>query len=640
MKKLIVLLFLLLGVAMNAQIYTGYQRHGKKTTAEIGDIDVSNTNVIYTAYDTTLGIEVINTGSGWVPRITAGGTIDAIPTDGSNNAVSSNGVFDQLALKAGLSGNNSFTGTNSFNKIYIDGNLGAGAYSMLTMRKVSSNSLNIIPHDSDFANIYVEPLGSFTVAYNNGSDDINYTFYTQYLTNSRTYTLPDATGTLALTSDLGSYLPLGGGQMAGNITYSSNAYAIGNTTNALGALYARWIYHEPVNPATRSWKTTSNSSNNQLAFEAETAAGSDTHALMYSLNVSGTPIIATDLTDKAYVDSVVNGDATTLGGRSSVQYMWDNGGVGGAYNWNTGPTANGTYYSSNPSDDINAPFSTSSNSTLLNLKGGTQIAQLAVDGTPGNNRWWVRSSGNSGSTFSAWKELGTDDQTASEVPITDAGDYFTGTTLETVTQEIGASIESTIQMDPNSPEPITGFAKGTTEALNAAGLDPNTIGFPTDATNNLVDIDDVGTATPTDKHALMGDGDSWESRALVKADISDFNRDASFGVSLSNTTTAITTGTAKETIKLPYAMTVTGVYASVATVSSSGVVTVDINEGGTSILSTKLTIDASEKGSDTAATPAVISDSSIAQYGELTFDIDTAGTGAVNLKVWVIGTKN
>jgi hypothetical protein len=92
-------------------------------------------------------------------------------------------------------------------------------------------------------------------------------------------------------------------------------------------------------------------------------------------------------------------------------------------------------------------------------------------------------------------------------------------------------------------------------------------------------------------------------------------------------------------MRMPYAMTLTAVRASLATVSSSGVVTVDINEGGTTVLSTKLTIDASEKTSTTAATAAVISDSALADDAEITFDIDTAGTGAKGLKVWLIGTR-
>lgn len=107
---------------------------------------------------------------------------------------------------------------------------------------------------------------------------------------------------------------------------------------------------------------------------------------------------------------------------------------------------------------------------------------------------------------------------------------------------------------------------------------------------------------------------------------------------LSDESTAITTGTAKLTIRWPYPnSTLTEVRAELNTASSSGTPTVDINEGGTSILSTKLTIDASEKTSATAASAAVISDANIADDAEVTFDIDTAGTGAKGLKVTMIG---
>lgn len=105
--------------------------------------------------------------------------------------------------------------------------------------------------------------------------------------------------------------------------------------------------------------------------------------------------------------------------------------------------------------------------------------------------------------------------------------------------------------------------------------------------------------------------------------------------------TAITTGTAKITLRAPYAMTITSIRASLNVASSSGVVTVDVNVGASSpatILSTKLTIDASEKSSRTAAIPAVISNTSISDDDEIVVDIDTAGTGATGLKVTIIGT--
>lgn len=113
------------------------------------------------------------------------------------------------------------------------------------------------------------------------------------------------------------------------------------------------------------------------------------------------------------------------------------------------------------------------------------------------------------------------------------------------------------------------------------------------------------------------------------------------GIACSDETTALTTGTAKATFRMPFAFTLTAVRASVTTAPTGAVLTVDINKNGVSILSTKLTIDATEKTSTTAAVPAVISDSALGDDAEITIDIDTVGStvAGAGLKVWLIGTK-
>ena len=112
-------------------------------------------------------------------------------------------------------------------------------------------------------------------------------------------------------------------------------------------------------------------------------------------------------------------------------------------------------------------------------------------------------------------------------------------------------------------------------------------------------------------------------------------------IACSDETTSLTTGTSKITFRMPYAMTLTAVRASLSTAQSSGnIFTVDINEGGSSVLSTKLTIDNTEKTSTTASTSAVISDSSLADDAEITIDIDQVGDGtAKGLKLTLIGTR-
>ena len=98
----------------------------------------------------------------------------------------------------------------------------------------------------------------------------------------------------------------------------------------------------------------------------------------------------------------------------------------------------------------------------------------------------------------------------------------------------------------------------------------------------------------------------------------------------------LTAGAGKAYIRVPRAMTIGSVRASLLVASASGLVTVDINNNGSSILSTKLTIDAGEKTSVTAATAPVLASPALADDDELTIDIDTAGTGARGLIVSIL----
>jgi hypothetical protein len=143
----------------------------------------------------------------------------------------------------------------------------------------------------------------------------------------------------------------------------------------------------------------------------------------------------------------------------------------------------------------------------------------------------------------------------------------------------------------------------------------------------------LGLTKPT----VGGDGDLWGGYLNTDLDAIDAQAPRAIAVAISDETTAITTGTAKVTFRMPYAMTVTAVRASLTTASSSGIPTFDINEAGVSILSTKLTIDANEKTSTTAATPVVISDTALANDAEITIDVDVAGTGAAGAKIYIIG---
>ena len=107
----------------------------------------------------------------------------------------------------------------------------------------------------------------------------------------------------------------------------------------------------------------------------------------------------------------------------------------------------------------------------------------------------------------------------------------------------------------------------------------------------------------------------------------------------SDETTALTTGTAKATFINIGKFYITEVRASLTTAgTTSGTTTIDINDGATTILSTKLTIDYGELN-NLASTPYVLNDNIIVDATPITIDIDAITTGATEtgLKVYLIG---
>lgn len=118
----------------------------------------------------------------------------------------------------------------------------------------------------------------------------------------------------------------------------------------------------------------------------------------------------------------------------------------------------------------------------------------------------------------------------------------------------------------------------------------------------------------------------------------DSRRLQSWAVACSDRTTGILTGTSVGRFRVPYDFTVSGVMADLGTAQTSGsIFTVDINKNGSTILSTKLTIDNTEKTSLTAATAAVLSSTTLVAGDEITFDIDQVGDGTakwLQVTVW------
>lgn len=190
-----------------------------------------------------------------------------------------------------------------------------------------------------------------------------------------------------------------------------------------------------------------------------------------------------------------------------------------------------------------------------------------------------------------------------------------------------------------------GFAVG--DRVNVAGFTGNVV-------NNLfvgvVTVLTAGSMTigGTDGDVIVDDAagetvtiTKWTTRrSTVGGAFAQTAGTEAFILACSDETTDLTVGTAKVTFRLPYAFTLSAVRASVNVAPTGAALSIDINEGGVSVLSTALTIDATEKTSVTAAVPAVISDSALADDAELTIDIDQVGStiAGAGLKVTLIGS--
>ena len=285
--------------------------------------------------------------------------------------------------------------------------------------------------------------------------------------------------------------------------------------------------------------------------------------------------------------------------------------------------------------------------TTLGLTIGTDVQAYDADlaalaALSGTNTIYYRSASNtwtavtigSGLSFSGGtlSYSGTLDATLTALAAlgtaADKGIYFTGvdTAAEFTLTSAGRAILD--DADASAQRATLGLAIGTNVQAWDADLD-------TLASGNSMTEDTA--PLPNSDYVVSWDASASSYKKVLHKNVKPIE---SFIIAVSDETTAITTGTAKVTFRMPYAFTLTAVRASLSTVSSSGTPTFDINEEGTSVLSTKLTIDANEKTSTTAATAAVISDTSLADDAEITIDIDTAGTGAKGAKVYLIGYKS
>lgn len=152
---------------------------------------------------------------------------------------------------------------------------------------------------------------------------------------------------------------------------------------------------------------------------------------------------------------------------------------------------------------------------------------------------------------------------------------------------------------------------------------------------DFLDEDNMASDSATkvaSQQSIKAYADGIDNRVKVQA----------FILACSDLTSDLEVTTTAAYFRMPYGFTLTAVRASVIEAPTGSGITVDISENGVSILSTLITIDAGQKTSTTAATPPVISDTSLADDAEIIVGI--TGIGSTNpgkgLNVELIGYKS
>lgn len=118
------------------------------------------------------------------------------------------------------------------------------------------------------------------------------------------------------------------------------------------------------------------------------------------------------------------------------------------------------------------------------------------------------------------------------------------------------------------------------------------------------------------------------------------------GIALSDETSDNTASSTvpKVSFRMPFAMTITSLRCSLTKAATGAILIVDMHEAGTTVMTTnKLSVDASELTSTTAATAHTLTDTALADDALIELFIDQVGTTTDNtgegVKLWIIGTR-
>jgi len=686
MKKALLILALLIGTLGYGQSKQAYLRLGKLTTTEINAIDVSNTTVVYTAYDTTLGIEVINTGSGWVPRITASGISDG---DKGDITVSSSGAVWSIDANAVLTSHiaNLQITSGKLATASVGGN--ALIDNSVQPIDIKSSNANTYGHalvslnGTDFTWVDPSTFGTGVTAYQDLTGEPfsglisgllyapNNLFFNGISIKNKTQDLASATTSISFQSvenaaDLGNYygnIGLSRPDTSGSdrITNHPGSYSllgdlnkvkIGSATS--GIVPTEKLYIEGNVNVTGVYKI--NGVDVSTEWNKDTYYGilsGSTSNTTYDINVATSreidmhflaATVALDFTNEASAVgepilmrlTSLNAGGTVFTFNSAISDINNNTGFtvtlveneeitlhfvvhDSTYTWCTNyPIGGGSMTGA----EIKAAYEGEADTNAFtdayvsSVDGSEQVSRKKTDLSAPNDTDYLTTSGIATALYNS-ELLATEAMTATRVALlTDADGILEVTS--------GSDVVYTIPQNSSVAFPV-----GTLLMLRRNGAGNITIAYSGTASGDSASTYKYGETISLRKTGT----DTW---VILNPPRPDYE---TYIVNCSAIGVDATTGTAKGYFRMPHSMTLTNVRATAFVAGTTTGLTVDINENGTSVLSTKLTVNVGAKTSVGASVSYVISDTSLGNDSEMTIDFDTVPTGMQRIQVQLTGYR-
>jgi hypothetical protein len=377
----------------------------------------------------------------------------------------------------------------------------------------------------------------------------------------------------------------------------------------------------------------------KINFDSTDYISYDRGSNLFTLYIGGvSQLVASDATFN-FVDNIIR---TTNYGRFGEVFIAEQGVAAADQSnygqlWVKNDTPNNLYFTDDTGQDVqitdNGSLALADNSvTLAKMAGGTDGNLITYDASGDPAYVSTGTSGQVLTSNGAGAAPTFQDAASGVTRLYKSGAYTAVAGDEILADSAVAAITITLPASPSTDDYVKVMDCGQNATTNNITIARNGSTINGAAEDFVIDEDMGGVE-------LIYSGTTWEHALHAIGDAP--NPTQILSIACSDETTDLATGTGKAEFQIVHGgFTLTAIYATVTTAPTGSTLIVDVNDDGTSIMTTnKLSIKKKKKTTDTAATGPTLTTTSLAENSVMTVDIDQVGStvAGAGLKVYLIG---